>query len=240
MNKPDDSASQSQRSPKTLEAEELVLKDAAGKVGVRMSATPIGSKLTLYGESGEERVLVSVLGEQPAIILCDAKGKTQATLIVGEDGPCLALEGKEGTPGATLMVKDDHAFLGLSDTSGKVRAVLCVKGNEPLVYLYNAEGEPRAFLGVMFDEGLLDLADSSGKQRVALGGARPPSSAGYAALICLAASLLLAPTIIRAEPGDRVEMIGVVLLFAGIFLAGFWVRARWLWWKIKRARRPQT
>lgn len=197
--------------PQTLEAGELILRDPSGKVGARLTASPIGSKLALYGESGEERVSVSVLGEQPGVILHDAKGKARATLTVGDYGPLLALH----------------------DTGGTLRAALCIGRDEPLLYLYDANGKPRALLGVMFEEGVLHLTDASGKRSMALGYTHTESFFGYAALVCWAALLLLAPAIVHADPGGPMGLVGGALALGGIVLAALWVRHRWRWWKTK-------
>ncbi len=231
MNNPNEIRPQTPSDPQILEAGELVLRDAAGKVGAKMTATPIGSKLALYGESGEERISFSVSGEQPGVILRDAQGQARATLTVGDDGPTLALEDTGGKLRTMLTLRGGEAFLALNDTSGKPRAALCLRREEPCLYLYDAGGKPRVFLGIAFDEPLLHLSDATGKRGTRLGGTR--SCLGYAALVCWAALLLLAPAIVRAQPGDPMELLGGVLTLGGVLLTAFWVRYRRLWWKTK-------
>jgi hypothetical protein len=232
MNKPNDAGPQPSPDPQTLEAGELVLRDAAGKVGVRLTATPIGSKLALYGESGEERASVTVLGEQPGIMLYDAKNKVRATFTVWDKGPYLGMKDANGKTCATLMVTDNGPVLSIGD-GDKPRVALCLRKDEPMLYLYDAKGKPRAALGIVFDEPILHLSDANGKRGVRLSGDRARFFPGRAALVCWAALLLLAPAVVHAQPGDPMALLGGALILGAIILTALWARNRWLWWKTK-------
>ncbi|HEX4003407.1 MAG TPA: hypothetical protein VHX36_12225 [Candidatus Acidoferrales bacterium] len=227
MNKPNDTG------PQTLEAGELVLRDASGRVGARLHVSPIGSELVLYGESGQRRAALNVVGEQPGLLLDDASGKTAASLTIGDDGPSIALLGTDGTLRATLMVRGDEPSLGLTDGSGTPRAVLSLNGDDPVLYLYDTKGKPRALLGVMFGDGVFHLTDARGKRSAALGYTRAETSLGYAALVCWAALLLLAPTIVRGQFGGPMGLLYGALALGGVLSTVFWVRYRLLWWKTK-------
>jgi hypothetical protein len=217
--------------PQTLEAGEFILRDAAGRVGARLSMSPIGSQLVLCGESGSPRVTLHVMGEQPGLVLDDANGSPRATLVVGDNGPHLALQDTKGELRALLMVRDDEPLISLMDRGGKTRVALCLGDDEALLYLFDSKGRPRALLGVMSNEGLLHLYDAKDKGRVALGGARTDYVFGNASLVCWAAVLLLAPFTVSV--GGPMGVVVGVLALGGIASAALWARYRWLWWKTK-------
>lgn len=59
------------------------------------------------------------------------------------------------------------------------------------------------------------------------------SLAGWAALLCWAALLPLAPAFMRAAPGDRVSVLGGAIALGAILLTAFWAKWRWYWWRTK-------
>jgi hypothetical protein len=59
------------------------------------------------------------------------------------------------------------------------------------------------------------------------------SLAGWAALLCWAALLPLAPALIHSAPGDGVSLLGGAIALGAILSTGFWAKWRWYWWRTK-------
>jgi hypothetical protein len=91
MNLPNDNGPQPGPRLQTLEVGEIVLKDAAGRVGARFDIRPAGPRLLLLDANGATRATLAVTGDIPGLVLYDGKGTARATLGLSDDAPILAL-----------------------------------------------------------------------------------------------------------------------------------------------------
>jgi len=124
------------RPPRTLEAQEFVLKDPSGNRRATLRNGPDGALLTLWDANGKLRIGISA-----AFILVDSSGRTKATLDEQSGYPSLMLYGEKmekrimlattpdggnllsllgGRPGvgATLFADSTGASLQLTDHAG--------------------------------------------------------------------------------------------------------------------------
>jgi hypothetical protein len=110
--------------PKTLEAEQFVLRGSDGKVRGAMGIAPDGAVgLNLVDVKGQTRMTLDVAADgSPGLDFYDPQGKLRATFALGPTG----------TPG-----------LGLYDPSGKLRTSLDVPAaNIPGLAFYEQGGKP--------------------------------------------------------------------------------------------------
>ncbi|MFI5342135.1 MAG: hypothetical protein ACHQ7N_20145 [Candidatus Methylomirabilales bacterium] len=133
-----------QAMPKTriVEAEEFVLRDAAGKVRAMLGATKDWEGLNLYDENDRVRVRLDLRKDGPGLTLYEENGKVRADLGAIKAGPRLILYDENGKPRAGLSV----GLLG------------------PGVYLAAEDGVPRVWLAAWKNirPGLV-LLDENGK-----------------------------------------------------------------------------
>jgi hypothetical protein len=137
------------RSRQRIEAEEVVIRDAAGRVRIRLGMV----------DTTEAPVLGGRVGTGPSHAPEIKKGK----------GPGVFLYAEDGTPAAELLVFLDGApSLTLRGAGGASHARLAVAplGSAHLAFTHRKgdSGEDRAFLAVQADRGpYLWLVDSTGK-----------------------------------------------------------------------------
>jgi hypothetical protein len=136
------------RSKQRIDAEEVVIRDAAGRVRIRMGIV----------DTTEAPVLGGRVGTGPAGAPEIKKGK----------GPGIFLYAEDGTPAAELLVFLDGApSLMLRNAGGAGQARLAVDplGSAHITFRHRKDsGEDSAFLAVQTDRGpYLWLVDSTGK-----------------------------------------------------------------------------
>jgi len=102
-----------------VEAEEFVLRDAAGNVRAELVAFKDGLALTLLDESGKSRATLAVDKPGPRLSLYDENGKPRARLAVYEDGPALILLDENGMFRVSLLVRKAGPMLLLHDENDK-------------------------------------------------------------------------------------------------------------------------
>ncbi|MBI3449344.1 MAG: hypothetical protein HY049_10570 [Acidobacteria bacterium] len=123
---------------KKLEAEEILLRDAAGIVRVRMgneqSATGVPMPgLFLYDANGKLRGRLGMgKNDSSHLDLLDARERATATLAVDGDGrSSLSLyDGKSGSPRLSLDADPDETRFRLFDANGNMRTALDSKGDD--------------------------------------------------------------------------------------------------------------
>ena len=106
------------RTPRILEAERFILKDAKGEMRGGILMTPDGPSLQLFDSNHTLRLLLSVSGNQPNLTLKDANGI--GVLIVADvpTGPGMMLYDRSGNPRAQFDVGSAGPRLYLEDAQG--------------------------------------------------------------------------------------------------------------------------
>ena len=122
-------------SPRTLEAEKFVLRDATGRMRADLSMLPyeIGPSLSLYDADGKSRVELTAMKaadtNQSSLIFRDEKGKTRAAFGMLADRSGLTLSDADGKaiwsappgtqgPSATLTRSRPRVFLEVWSSAG--------------------------------------------------------------------------------------------------------------------------
>lgn len=131
---------------RTVDAEEFVLRDAAGTPRAVLSLKAEGAPtLAFFDPSGKTRAWFGVRGGgSPYLLFADHAGKPRAGLSVKDDGsPELTFIDLTGNPRALLQVPSDgQASLALYDHLGRARAGLGVSRNgSPELRLLDKDGK---------------------------------------------------------------------------------------------------
>lgn len=103
---------------RVLEVEQLLLRDATGRIRVALSALEDDAIVLTFRDSLErDRLAIGLLAEgSPLVSLYDEHRRRRAALgMLDTEAPGLSLYGKDGTSRARLAVDDDAPrFVGLS------------------------------------------------------------------------------------------------------------------------------
>jgi len=131
---------------RTIEAEEIVLRDSAGTPRAVWSLKPDGAPtLAFFDPTGKARAWLGVkAGGSPYLLFADQGGKPRAGLTVKDDGsPDLTLIDLAGNPRALLQVPSDgQAGLALYDHLGRARLGVSVsRSGLPDVRLLDKDGK---------------------------------------------------------------------------------------------------
>ncbi len=160
---------------RTLEVEQLVIRDAKGnrraEVGLYSEGRAVG--IRLFDQAGQTRSELAVNADgSPILRLCDQAGKVRGGLGVTPDGwPLLALFDQAEKSRAHLSVKADGSpDLNFRDQAGKRRYEVGLSpGGEPLLALFDQTGEVRSVLGLRADGSPdLNFRDQAGTVRADL------------------------------------------------------------------------
>jgi hypothetical protein len=119
--------------PKTIEAEQFVLRDEKGKMRADLGFMPDG---------------------MPALSLYDGDGKTLLSANVRPDGkPSLYLTDKDKNVLHLGVLSDGNPNIWFMDGKGQPRAILgLAKGGDPMLHLADSNGKPRVSISV--DDGV--------------------------------------------------------------------------------------
>jgi hypothetical protein len=132
--------------PRTLEAQNFVLRDTAGRMraslGFRADGTP---GFALLDEHSRVRLALDLCAEgAPAVNLYSAAGRLQAAVAVRPDGsPALGFFDGQGQVRAALDLSHDETAPGLSlyDGTGTMRAAMAIRPDQtPGLGLFDAQG----------------------------------------------------------------------------------------------------
>jgi hypothetical protein len=161
-------------SPKTVEAERFLLRDAGGKARAELALRADGSPhLEFRDGAGNPRAGLGLQGEAAFLSLTDAKGRGGTILRVQPNGrPNITLTDANGTRRAVLFLSDDGTpTLAFSDGQRRSRVVLNVLGNGfTSLSLSDAFGRLRAALDLEPDGSpSLILYDENRRSRAILG-----------------------------------------------------------------------
>ena len=129
-----------QSSPKrTVEAEEFILRDAAGRIRAKLGMWTAEPSFALYDSAGRAKVLMD--GNGPAVHLSDANA----------------------IPRLSIMVDESGAGFSVSDTRGRLRGVLGTRDsqNATTVSFYDEKAMGRAAIGLVANGPLVTLQDAS-------------------------------------------------------------------------------
>jgi len=177
--------------PRVIEAEQFVMKSAAGKVLATLAMTDSGPALRLVGPNGTDRALLGLDatgtphlvmaradGSQPLAIALNADGvprievtaldKSRAQLTIGAEGPGIGLVDGTGVVRLALDLKPDGPVLALVDKDKVTRASLNTIERGPNLVLFDAEGRSRMMFGVRPDQAAFGIQDSRGDVRAGL------------------------------------------------------------------------
>jgi hypothetical protein len=131
---------------KTLEAQELILRDSGGKLRASFGAYRDGPRLTLYGENGKKQteLLASSDGSSEhyaGLVIYNSEGKVQASLRRIQTGTGLDFVDQHGKARATLCLLATGPQLVLTDDDGKPRLGMLVRDGSPLLQAEDANGK---------------------------------------------------------------------------------------------------
>lgn len=136
-----------QRSPKMIEAQGFLVRDAEGRERARLTVGDDGSpRLVFLDAMGRVRAQISVgPGGTPGIRLLDPSQKAEIGLAVSGTRPGLILNDRTGHPRAGLCVQDDGSpLLSFRDQQGKLRLVLdCLRDGTPGLTFRDEQEYPR-------------------------------------------------------------------------------------------------
>jgi hypothetical protein len=144
-----------QRSPRTLEADRFILRDAKGDIRGGLTVGPNGPALELYDSNRTLRLTLSISKGIPGLTLKDANGTGTVVLADVPSGPGLVLYDRAGNPraqfdvgtsGPRLYVEDDKGFsttigsyfTGDPAKDDKLRAASVVLASKGLGVLWHA------------------------------------------------------------------------------------------------------
>jgi hypothetical protein len=177
--------------PRSVDAEEFILKDSSGKRRAVLSVAQGGlAHLAFYDRQDAPRLGLGVGGNgAPTLALADAGGHARAKLELQADGvarvilldekyrlavvvgvsrqgaPWVGLSNHQSGSGAEMGVLDNgDASFSLTDSSGKIRATLGLADGSPTMMLTDEKGSPR--VGVSASRGQdasIGLLDGGGK-----------------------------------------------------------------------------
>lgn len=152
---------------RTLEAETFILKDADGKVRVRMETKGSAVLLSLFDRQEQVRQNLIVSDKGAMITIGDATGRPRImTGVTGEgdaDEASIALAGKNGLPMAELTTVGDTSGLKIFDAQERLASSFLVNPAGNNITISDPAGRPRAQLGLVGDKSDLLLYDSNGK-----------------------------------------------------------------------------
>jgi len=108
--------------------------------------------LTMNGDNGKTRIMLSPGPFGPMISLYDKNGMPRAILADSENGPALTLTseqyGKNFGPRIKLWMDEEGPTVDLSDESGKNRIKLGMSKDKPSMNLFDEDGNPSATLAM--------------------------------------------------------------------------------------------
>jgi hypothetical protein len=152
---------------RTLEAETIILKDADGKVRLRMETKGHAVLLRLFDRQEQVREELAVADKAAYITIGDATGRPRIMAgVQGEgnaDETSLALSGKNGDPMAELTSTGDTSGLKIFDAHHRLASSFLVSPEGNNVTISDPAGTPRARLGLIGDKSALLLYDGNGK-----------------------------------------------------------------------------
>ncbi|MGH7279447.1 MAG: hypothetical protein ACREJG_12280 [Candidatus Rokuibacteriota bacterium] len=135
---------------RTVEAQEFLVRDAAGIVRARLGAYADGVSLNLAHEAGRANVLVSAAkGQGASVSLGDVEGRLKALLVLNPASAGLYLSPTDATgpPRSSRVVLEvvnrGAGGLGVYDPSGRSRTLFGVIGDplQPVAALQDPEGK---------------------------------------------------------------------------------------------------
>ena len=117
----------------------LVLMSAAGHKGRTVEA----QQIALKDEAGNTRAILGMRSAGPGLALYDGNGdKVQALLTVLSTGPVLGLYDADGTARVLLGVTPKGATLTFNDPEGKLRAEMGFSAEAAHVTFFDRDGNP--------------------------------------------------------------------------------------------------
>lgn len=130
--------------PAVLEAEQLLIRDASGRVRVAVKPLDGATILTFRDHLERDRLALGVLDDgTPVLSVYDGERRRRLALgVLAADSPGLRLYGKDGVPRLTLVIaRDDRPALQLTASDGSTRARLALEENDvPRLSVLDAAG----------------------------------------------------------------------------------------------------
>ncbi len=166
-------------SDKTIEAQQIILRDENGKIRVGLYSNSSG--VILYDGDGRTQAMLTARGSSPALQLVGPNERTLTLLTPSSlslnDGygrPRVRLDGGGNVPGLVLLDENNHGRLMLDaagtvarltpvGADGEIRREKGVTGDEPGLALFDASGKTRMAVSVLGPGPELGLYDSNGK-----------------------------------------------------------------------------
>lgn len=149
-----------------LEAETIILKDAGGKVRLRMETKGHAVLLRLFDRKEQIREELAVADEAAAITIGDATGRSRIMAGVqgkgNDDEAAIALSGKNGYPMAELTSVGDTSGLKIFDAQHRLASSFLVSPEGNNIVMSDSAGRPRVQVGLTGENSSLLLYDATG------------------------------------------------------------------------------
>jgi hypothetical protein len=154
---------------RTVEADQIVLRDGKRRVRASLSMTDEGPVLAFYDDTKKKpRLELGVAKSGPLVRLSDADGQSRAELGLEKQGPALVLRDDQGKLRTGLVMQGGPALV-LADEKEKQRAQLKLTSEGVGLLLNDANAKPLVELKLVKDFTALILAGMKGKSGVELG-----------------------------------------------------------------------
>jgi hypothetical protein len=153
--------------PKTIEAEEFVLRDESGirrgLLAITSELSGSGPSLTLFNPDGREQVEMVATNKESFINLNSADGATLAIIGVNDREATLEFYDHYGVRRIALLAGPTNTWLTMSDPYDNIRMMLQASGQMSELFLARPERKHQAKLIVDEDNYKLIFSDSEGK-----------------------------------------------------------------------------
>jgi hypothetical protein len=157
------------QTPKSIEAEQFLLRGADGTVVAKLGQFEAGPGLALMDTTGEVRAGIIVTDAGPSISLFDADGQRRLELRNDAETARVSVYDRKGTLRSVFgMNGEDHPYFIIRDAEARNRAVLGSTETETGLVFYDLAGKPRHFSGLNDGHPLLVFKDGEGTVRATL------------------------------------------------------------------------
>lgn len=153
-----------------IEAEDIILRDAAGKARARLWVDAAGAKFGLWDAAGNNRIVLEVAEQGGAkVVLWDSKKVQRVLLHAPDDRASLAFWDAAGKNRLLLETEAAAARVVLRDVQGGQRAMVAAAETGPRLTFWDGAGKSRVLLEQSETSGAsLGLWNAAGKMKVAL------------------------------------------------------------------------
>ncbi len=154
----------------TIEARELVLRDAQGRKRIVLSAMAESAPtIAILDEKERVRAALALRGEVPAVLLRRASGQEGARMALEPTGPVVYLYDKNQIARTGLAILNNELpGLFLRDENRKQRLSLTVQGEDPALFFLDEKEKTRLQFAIHDGKPLIYFNDREEKVRLSL------------------------------------------------------------------------